>query len=294
MTTAGQVVDRVLNTWLLGTYSAQFNALDGDIGDSSTEFTCAFPLTEIATGSFVAIDDELMVVIERDATNNRLSVARGARGTAAAAHTGGAAVEVNPRFPRVAIRGAMREECDGWPDTLYVPNSILVDIASSAGTIAVPGDINGLETIGVLRVRRASLNTLDDRFRPTVGYEVQGDWGGGGGTIALAESLAITSSFNVTCACRFDSGLFADADVLGDLGFTRGMAEILELGAAYRLLMGRASARLFPEAQGQSRSAQEVGARDIPAFAQSLLSLHERAVVREVERLYRRYGFGGR
>lgn len=293
MSTAGAVVDRVLNTWLLGTYSAQFNALDGDISSSVTEFTCAFPLTEIATGSFVAIDHELMVVIERDATNNRLSVARGARGTTAAAHLSGAAVEVNPRFPRVSILGAMREECDAWPDTLYIPNTVRVDIASSAGTIAVPGDINGLETIGVLRVRRASLNTLDDRFRPTNGYDVQGDWGGGGGTIVLAESLAITSSFNVTCACRFSGDAFADADDLLELGFQRGMAEILELGAAFRLLMGRASARLFPEAQGQSRIAAEVGARDIPAFAESLLTLHERALAREVERLYRRYGFGG-
>jgi hypothetical protein len=37
----------------------------------------------------------------------------------------------------------------------------------------------------------------------------------------------------------------------------------------------------------------EVGARDIPAFAESIMKLRSLAEVGEVERLVHKYGFGG-
>ncbi len=293
----GDVVDRCLNTWLLGTYSAQFNALSADATAADTELDMQLPPGEIGTGSLVAVDDELCYVAERDTTNNRLTVVRGVRGTIAATHQSGTPVEVNPRFPRFLIRAAMVEELDGWSPKLYQPKTYTASLTSTGTTIPIEGQIDEVDVFGVIRVRRASIASFDDRYRRTNGYDVHGDFEGAGGTIMLADVVGTTTTFNVTVACGFNTDQIEDfgddADLIADVGLSRGMVEILELGAAYRVLMGRGSIRLYPEAQGQSRTAQEVGGRDIPAFAQALLGLRERAEKAEIERLYSRYGFGG-
>jgi hypothetical protein len=296
--TVGQIVDRCLNVWLLGTYSSQYNQLDGAVDGAATELDCALGLGEIGRGSYIALDDELCYVAERDATNNRLIVVRGVRGTLPSAHRDATPIEVNPRFPRFMIREVIREELDAWPDTLYKPKTIDATAAAMGGVVTIDGETDDqFSALGVIRVRRASLSPFDDRHRPSAGYEVQGDWEGEGGTIQLAESVDTTTTYQITLACKMRAELVLeygdDCDLVEDVGLVPGMCEILELGAAYRLLVGRGSVRLFPEAEGQSRVAQEVGARDIPAFANSLMALRQNAMTREVERLYRRYGFGG-
>jgi hypothetical protein len=293
----GDIIDRCLSTWLLGTYSSQFNALSVPLAVTDTQVGCTLPIGEIGQGSLCAIDDELVYVAERDTTNNRLIVVRGVRGTAAAAHLAGAPIEVNPRFPRYAIRNMMIEEIDSWHNQLYQPKTFTANLLSCAGTITGPGLVDNCVVNGVIRLRRGSLYILDDRHRRTDGYEVQGDFEGAGGTIVLNRAISLTTSFDVTVACGFDTDQIADfgddCDLIGDVGLTPGMCEITELGAAYRMLVGRGSVRLFPEAEGQSRLAAEVGARDIPAFAQSLLALQSAGIADEVMRLAKRYGWGG-
>lgn len=295
---AGDIVDRCLNTWLLGTYSAQFNQLSSSASATDTELSCGIGLGELGAGSYVAIEDELCWVRERDATNNRLTVVRGVRGTEAVAHASGTALEVNPRFPRFMVRAAMAEELDGWPESLYVPKQIDSDVASGDGTFLLSEETaDGFAVRGVIQLRRASLRFGDARLRRTDEYEVQHDLIDGGLVVALSTAIDLSTSFRATVACAFKAEeiieLGDDCDLIDDCGLERGMVEILELGAAYRLLVGRGSVRLFPEAQGQSRTATEVGPRDIPAFASSLLGLQQRAMTRETERLYRKFGFGG-
>lgn len=292
----GDIVDRCLNTWLLGTYSAQYNTLGADITATTTELDCSLPVGEIGRGSFIAIDDELASVIERDATNNRIVVVRGVRGTLAATHTQDTAIEVNPRFPRYMVRTAMREELDSWPESLYAAKQFTAELASCAGTIPVAETVDNFPVRHVVRVRRASLSTSDARLRLTDGWAYEPDLDGGG-TIMLDVEAATTTSFTVTAACAFRSEQILEVgdecDLLDDVGLVAGMVEILELGAAYRLLIARGAVRLFPEAEGQSRSATEVGARDIPTFAASLAGLRGRAEAREAQRLISRFGFGG-
>lgn len=297
--TVGTVVDRTLNTWLLGTYSSQFNQLSAGASASDIELSCAIGLGEISAGGYIAIDDELCYIVDRDTTNQRIAVVRGVRGTTAATHLVDSVVEINPRFPRYMVRTAMAEELDSWPDVLYVPKQIDADVTSGTGTITIDPttDDGDFEVFNVLTMRRASLAFGDDRNRRTDGYEVQPNLIDGGFTVALEVSINTATTFRATVACRFRADRIIDfgddCDLVDDVGLAHGMVEILELGAAYRLLMARGSVRLFPEAQGQSRIAQEVGSRDIPAFAASLLRLKELAEAREVERLYKRFGFGG-
>lgn len=292
----GDIVDRCLNVWLLGTYAGQFNRIVGAITATETELDCDLPIGELGRGAYLALEDELCTIVERDSTNNRLVVIRGVRGTLPTTHPTHTVIEVNPRFPRFMVRTAMAEEIDGWPETLYAIKDFTADVASSSGIIPVETDIDHFTVRHVVRVRRQSLNIFDDRRRPTDGWEFESDLEGGG-TINLASEIGCATSFKVTVACAFNRGdileLGDECDLVDDVGLAPGMVEILELGACYRLLSARGAVRLFPEAQGQSREASEVGPRDIPQFALSLLGLRERAVARESGRLYSRYGFGG-
>jgi hypothetical protein len=294
--TAGVVVDRALNTWLLGTYSAQFNALAAGCDANDLELTCALTLGEIGASGFIAIDNELCYVVDRDTTNQRIVVVRGVRGTTAAAHLAGAAVEINPRFPRFMVRSVMSEELEALPDTLYVPKQATVAVGANGGWGGVPVTADGFTVRDVVHARRASLSSLDERFRRTDGYEVQMD-PAGGGRISLDVDIAVATTYKLTLACDFKTSLLrtlGDAcDLVTDVGLAPGMVEILELGAAYRLLIGRSSVRLFPEAQGQARNAADVRASDMQQFAASMLKLKEFAIARETQRLYKRYGFGG-
>lgn len=292
----GELIDRCLNTFLLGTYSSQYSSLQNAVDATQVEFDCALPLGEVSPGAFVAVDDELVYVYDRDDTNNRFLATRGVRGTEAATHRAGTALEVNPRFPHFLVRTAMVEEIDSWPDNLYCAKTFATSLASLAGTIEVPDVIDEFETMYPIRVRRASLSTTDDRVRRTSGWDTARGVDDAT-TIALDAVEGQATNYLVTVACRHNSdkiGEFGDGtELTDDVGLTRGMFEILELGACWRLLTARAGVRLFPEAEGQSRAPAEVGAHDITVLANALLGLRERAISRETARLVKRWGFAG-
>jgi hypothetical protein len=71
------------------------------------------------------------------------------------------------------------------------------------------------------------------------------------------------------------------------------MREVMELGAAWRLLMGRGAVRLFPESEGQSRVPSEVGTQDIPRLAVQYRQLQQMAMEAAADLLIGRSGFGG-
>lgn len=294
MSTVGDAVDRCLSTWLEGTFSTQLNAVATGIVSTVTEITCQLPLIGVGVGAFVAIDDELLYVADTDQTNNRIVVIRGARGTTPAAHVAGANIEVNPRFPRYLVREAMAADIDSWPESLYSVQQFAATLSTLDTTIVVPDSINGFVPRHVLKVRRKSLAPNDDRYRRTAGFEAEWDLLDTA-TIMLNETTCMDQTFAIQVACAFNSDAVDDDDndLADDVGLSGGMQEILELGAAYRLLMGRGSVRLFPESEGQSRSAAEVGGTDIPRLATQLLALKEKRSGEEAERLISRTNFGG-
>lgn len=300
--TVGDAVDRCLSTWLLGTFSATLNAVAGPIDPFATEIDCRLPLTAIGSGALVALDNELCYVAETDQTNNRLIVLRGQRGTAPAPHIAGTTIEINPRFPRFLIRQMMQADIAAWPGSLYNVQHFSASVPQTTHTILVPQSINGFVPRGVLKVRRKSLSLTDDRYRRTKGYDALFDilddpaHDAVVGIIQLNDNTTfLDQTYAVQVACEFNVEAVGDDDndLIDDVGLTGGMQEILELGAAYRLLMGRGSVRLFPEAQGQSRAPQEVGSQDIPRLAEMLLQLKNVRMGEEAENLLRRSGFGG-
>jgi hypothetical protein len=295
--TVGDAVDRCLNTWLSGTFSTQQNAVKTGIDGSptTTEIECLFPLTGVATGAFVAIENELCYIVDTDQTNNRLVVVRGQRGTKPAGHIAGTTLEVNPRYPRYMIRAQMQADVEGWPRSLFNIQHFTADIGISDTTITIPASINGYVPRRVLGLRRKSLSPTDSRYRRTQGYATEWDLLDQGNVIMLDENWGWDRTFAARVACGFNTDALNDDDndLRDDVGLGDGMREVMELGAAWRLLMGRGAVRLFPESEGQSRVPSEVGTQDIPRLAVQYRQLQQMAMESAADLLIGRAGFGG-
>lgn len=296
MSTVGELVDRVTNVWLESMHRPQYNAVDGTVGPADNEITTQFALGEIGKGSFIVVDDELMYVVDRSVAAQTLSVIRAVRGTTASAHAPGALIEISPRFPRFLIRQELRRELIGWGEAIYQA------VAPITATLAVGqtqitalkdfADGESLTLFGCLQVRRASQDPTDDRQRP-----VAWDFDRATGTVQLRvpaqqdTTLALVGAFSFG---SFPGPAWLDAlNCQSDIGIEEQWEEILELGAAGRLLTGRQVPRLFPEAEGQSRSAQETTEVGMARLGQSYLKMRDDAIADATMLLYRRWGFTG-
>lgn len=291
MSSVDQLTDRVLNVWLEGTFRAQYNQLLLGIGASDTTLQTVAQLAELAKGSFLSIDNELLLVTDRDTDTNTLTVLRGMRGTAPASHLAGALIEANPRFPRWLVRDTLRRELLSWPESLCGV------FGFDVGLIAMQSQVNlaafvplGLIFTRVLGIKRESLDTTDDRWRPVDGW----DFNRGRQKLQLRQPVDQVTTLHIDMGILFNTALWtASADLESVIGLQESQEEILEVGAAARLLTGRQSVRLFPEAQAQSREGTEVTEVGMARLGQSYQALRDLYLAREVQRLQTQYGFSG-
>jgi hypothetical protein len=107
MSTVGDLVQDVRRE-LLGMTRPEYNELGADISAIDTTATVTVDPASVSVGSMIAIDDEILYVWA--ITGTSLTLRRGMLGTDAAAHVTGTLIEVNPRFPNIVIRDALRKE----------------------------------------------------------------------------------------------------------------------------------------------------------------------------------------
>jgi hypothetical protein len=109
MTTAAVVIDRTLRQLLSGTVEAR-NLLTSTLTSADTSVVVTYPLEGLRAGQVLEIDSELMYIWATDVPTKTLTVQRGFNGTTAAAHTAGAIITVNPRFPRAQVLESINDE----------------------------------------------------------------------------------------------------------------------------------------------------------------------------------------
>ena len=98
MSTAGALLDRVSRQLLSGTVEER-NKLAVTVDADDTTFVMSYDLAGLRAGVVFEIDAELVYIWEATSGNKTLTVERGYMGTTPAAHTVGALVILNPRFP---------------------------------------------------------------------------------------------------------------------------------------------------------------------------------------------------
>lgn len=293
MTTVSDLIEETRRQ-LQGSTRVILNRLASAVTSSATSLTLEFTIN-FGAGAYLALGDEIVYVWSVDTTTKAVTVQRGQLGSKSSAHSAGDIVEVNPEFPKVRIRQALRDEIKSWPNDLFQVDSVSVD--ATAGYYAQGLNIPVTDDWHyILDVRHSSSGGRSGSYKdawPQVKFEVVRDADtsdfANGAAIILQEPVP-TGSLRVTYARPFDCSTFDDSTVLETtVGLSSTMLDIPPVGAAWRLELPREVKRTQTYAQGESRMAEEVEAGAILRAGQFLKAIRDQRISEEAARLRAKY-----
>lgn len=260
MTTLGVLVEQT-RRHLYGGVRIEMNRLTSSIDANATTLTCDYPIGTAQRGAYVTLGSEILYVWAADAATRALTVQRGMLGTAAAAHSSGALIEVNPRIPRPFVLDALVEELRSWGSTLpriatqpfvFTWDQRAVDLGTSFASVYFLADARfSTATQPSPTWPRVDAHlSRSSAFPSGVGLVISGPLGENGTVVA---HLALP--FDLTGA--------TEATTWTTLQLPPEWTDIASLGAAMRLIAPRDISRSDPSAQGEPRRSDEVP----PGFA---------------------------
>jgi hypothetical protein len=288
MTTTAVVIDRTLRQLLSGTVEAR-NKLTTTLTSSGTSVVVDYPLEGLRSGQVCEIDSELMYIWATDVPTKTLTVQRGFNNSTAAAHTAGAVITINPRFPRAQILEAVNDELSDLSSPmhgLFQVKTLNIDYNGSDAMI----DLTNVTSI-------IDLLTVSVRYM-TDDYPIARK-------IRLIRDLP-TDDFPSGFALRFDQAVFPGrlrvvykaaytaaateaTDINSGCGVQETVTDIVALGAQIRLMSPREVKRNFTESQGDTRRAEEVSMGAVANSITSLIRLRRDRIQAEAARLARAY-----
>lgn len=284
MTTVNDLIETA-RRHLYGMQQGQFNFLTSTINDSATTLTVDLNTGGIQAGVLIGIDDEIIFV--KAVSGQVATVSRGWDGSTAASHTAGAIIEVQPRFPRFAVKQALLDEINSWPKSLY-QSPVPIEMAGSTTTRAY-----NLTSLGdfydVLDVWRDPY-TGSTAPVPVLGWKVErkaetSDYASGKALI-LPVALSEAVNLRITVSKPFTTTTFTSGtDVNTTIGLATSMNDIPPYGAAWRLLAPLEIKRSFTNAQPEPRMAEEVPAGSALRTAAGMKALRDERINEESDRL---------
>lgn len=247
------------------------------LGSDITSTTATIALTagqslgSIQPEAVLQVDYELMFVTDAPSTT-AIQVLRGYAGSTAAAHTAGALVVVNPRFPVVDIIRCFNEELDDLsspPNGLYRVSEITLSynpvIAGYDATDATTGmPLDPSTFLDAIEIRAHEYGPAQRwPHTPLPKFQImrnQDPTQFPSGTAFRFDGVGYAGRpIRILYKSTYNSNLvFATDDVEGVSGLHSQAHDILTLGAAYRLMQWRELKRSFTETQSEPRRAQEV------------------------------------
>jgi hypothetical protein len=238
------------------------NKLTTTLDTDDTAVVLTYELGSARAGSVLSIGLELLYVWEvANEQSQVLTVERGYLGTTAAAHTAGAMVTINPKFPAVAVFNAINADLDD----LSANGLFQVLTTTLTYSAAVQGyDLgSNLEVLEILQVKYDEPGPA--QLWPEIkSYKLRrasdtSDFGTGK-AIVLYESGNPGTDLRVTLARPFVRFTALGQFISTQSGLPVTAYDIPPLGAAYRLQSVREGQRNFNESQPATRRADEVGA----------------------------------
>lgn len=288
MTTTAIVIDRSLRQLLSGTVEAR-NKLTTTLTSVGTSVVVTYPLEGLRSGQICEIDSELMYIWSADPATKTLEVQRGFNNSTAAAHTAGALITINPRFPRAQVLEAINDELSD----LTSPMHGLFQVKT------LNLDYNGSDPM----VNLTAVTNIIDLLTVSVRYQTD--------DYPIARKIRLirdmpTDDFASGFALRFDQSVFpgrlrivykaaytATAAEATDINSTCGVqdtvTDIVILGTQIRLMSPREIKRNFTESQGDTRRAEEVTIGAVGNSTASLIRLRRDRIQAEAARLARAY-----
>ena len=288
MSTAGALINRVSRQLLSGTVEER-NKLATTVNSAATSIVMTYALNSIRAGAVFEIDSELMYVWSVDTATLTATVERGYSGTTAAAHTSGAIVSYNPRFPQQQLLDALNQDIDDLSSPLNGLFQVKTVDVTYDGSDRQTNLTNATSVIDLIDVRLRYLNT---DFVTIRGARLARDLP----TADFASTFAITLDQSVmagTLRVRYKAPFVrvaTAADNIQTVSFVPlSMEDILEYGVMSRMLAPREIKRNFTESQGDTRRSDEVPAGAVSASVSSILRLRRDRIIAEAAKLSRQY-----
>jgi hypothetical protein len=296
VTTLDQLVNETEARALSG-FRQEQTLLGADVTATATTVTLlsGVPMQSVETGAYVQVDYELMAVLSRN-TATTVTVKRGVLNSTAVAHSAGAALIANPRFPAVDIVKAINEDLDdltGPSNGLYQ-----MKVVSFTYNPAITGYDLGLTSEEVLEVRECRAWDYGSQqawpLIPTTQWKVERqaayDVFPSGVSIKVYNNAYPGRPIRVQYKAPYTTPLvWPDDDVAEVTGLHSQAHDIPVLGAALRLMMFRELKRTFTEAQGEPRRAAEVPVGSSLTAVRGIQMLRADRIANERERLNKMY-----
>lgn len=288
MATGTAVIDKTLRQILSGVIE-QRNKLSATINASTTTVVMSYDLDGIRAGQVFEIDSELFYVWEAVSGTKTLTVERGWNGTTAAAHTAGAVVTVNPRFPRSQIFDAVNDELKDLSSPmhgLFQIKTFDFDYNGSADIINLPPVLSIIDLVGVhirvtgdnyewVRKVRLLRDLPTDDF--SSGYGLKFENRIRSGRLRIVYKAPFTPLTNET------------QNLVNHAGLPSTCEDIINMGVQIRLMAPREIKRNFTESQGDTRRSEEVTAGAVSNSVNNLIRMRRDRIQAEATRLIRQY-----
>ena len=274
----------------------RINVLNDNYSSTATTLGLVYtPGVELAAGVVIEIDYEQMIVVSHTTTS--VTVIRGWNGTTPAAHTANSIVFCDPRFPLESILNDVAHEIRGLPQTIFQTATAVLDFNSSTNRVDLDGATG--EVWRILAADRA--NTDGDSyagFRPVLKLIRNADTSvfPSGYAVALDKGLSykIPATVRVVYAKSLTTNVLEPTtDAQADIGLPLSCEDIIELGAASRLMYDKEALRLDFTRQGASRAAEELPPEVQARLAERWRAEANRRISEEATRLVSIWGVPG-
>lgn len=289
MTTVAELIAEVERHVLPSGFEYR-NALSGSVTNSATTWTFSHGTAGIAAGSLLACELEEVYVVNVDTAASSATVVRGQGGSAAAAHSAAAVVQVNPRASKWAILRAVNDELR----SLSSPRKGLYKVANVE--VTYNSSYRGYDLTGVSSMIGEPLSVLrepDDSSRHWMPirhwrFESGLDAGDFPSTraIFLGEGAHNGKAIRVKYRTDFTSlsaSLAANVETVS--GIPTYALNALHYGTAIRILEERPAERSDIYAQGDSKRAEEVTVSDTLRAPAALRERYDDELASAVARL---------
>lgn len=275
-------------TTLSGALTA--SASDNQVSLSTPGSPAVTVIPGVVAGATIEAGTELMYVYS--VTDAGLAyVQRGFRGSDVAAHSSGAVVTVNPKFPAYRILNSLNDVLG----ELSSPEAGLFRMATVELTFNAA--ISGYDLTGVTSLDEIYRVTYTDPSYENTEPDLRAfDLKRNRDTDDFASGFALVLKEpgwpGQPIIVQYKTGFTALSDSSSTLASTGLHAEAYDippLGAAMRMVSTRPLRREFLDEQGSSRRAEEVPSGAVSASMRDLRGLYDARVSEEASRLYRRY-----
>jgi hypothetical protein len=288
MSTASALLDRVNRQLLSGTIEER-NKLATTVDSDDTSFLMTYDLGGLRTGTVFEIDSELVYVWEASSGSKTVTVERGYMGTVAVAHTAGAIVTLNPRFPKAQMLEALNQDIEDLSSPLnglFHLVTASVDYNGSDRQVDLTGATSVIDMIDV-RLRYLDSDypvirmTRLQRNLPTSDFP-------SGFAIVFDESI-MAGTLIVRYKAPFSRVAAVTDNIQTVANIPTSMEDILEMGVMSRLLSTREVKRNFIESQGDTRRSEEVSPGAMRDSFTNILRLRRDRIIAEAAKLARQY-----